>query len=271
MRLVLFSKLFRGKDVDELAAQVRATGFDAIELPVRPGYQCPPEEAAERLVPTVERLRELGVEVLIVTAPVVEPEDPLTQAIYAACGRAGVRYLRPGYWRVKEGQYWDVFHLARRQVKGLERLSQSTGVKTALHIHSGKFLTSTCATTYWLVEGCDPQYVGIYLSPPHMALSGEDVEVGLGIVGQYLCLVDHKNFRYERCRVLRRREPEWHRAGVSSWEGLVNWPQVIRLLRRVGYEGPICFHPEYDDEAHAAKLVARDREYVARLIEERSP
>ena len=84
---------------------VQATGFDAIELPVRPGYQCPPEEAAKRLVPTVERLRELGVEVSIVTAPVVEPTDPLTQDIYEACGRAeadGItvfRYRTPsGLW-----------------------------------------------------------------------------------------------------------------------------------------------------------------------------
>jgi len=260
MQLVLFSKLFPGADVDELAGRVQATGFDGIELPVRPGYQCPPEEAAERLVPMVERLRELGVEVPIVTAPVVEPTDPLTQAIYEACSRAGVRYLRPGYWRVEGGRYWELFRRAGRQVKGLERLSQRTGVKTALHIHSGKFLTSTCAATHRLVEDCDPRYVGIYLSLPHMVLGGEDVGMALGIVGEYLCLVDHKNFTWER------RDSGWHRAGVSSWEGLVDWQRVIGLLRGVGYDGTICFHPEYDDDARAAELVAKDREYVRELI-----
>jgi sugar phosphate isomerase/epimerase len=260
MQLVLFSKLFAGTDVDQLAERVQATGFDAIELPVRPGYQCPPQEAAERLVPVVERLRELGIEVPIVTAPVVEPTDPLTQAIYEACGRAGVHYLRPGYWRVEGGGYWEAFRRARRQVKGLEQLSQRTGVKTALHIHSGKFLTSTCATTHRLVEGCSPQRVGVYLSPPHMALDGEDVEMGLGIVGKYLCLVDHKNFAWER------RDSEWHRAGVSSWDGLVDWRQVIELLDEVGYDDILCFHPEYDDDARAAELVARDGEYIRGLI-----
>jgi len=260
MELALFSKLFPGTDVDELAERVLAVGFHAIELPVRPGYQCVPQEAARRLVPTVERLRELGIEVPIVTAPVVEPTDPLTQAIYEACALAGVRYLRPGYWQVEGGRFWEAFRRARRQVEGLEQLSQRTGVKTALHIHSGKFLTSTCATTHRLVEGCSPQRVGIYLSPPHMALDGEDVEVGLGIVGEYLCLVDHKNFVWEQ------RDSEWHRAGVSSWEGLVDWRQVIDLLRGVGYEGLICFHPEYDDDARAAELVARDREYMEGLI-----
>jgi len=260
MRWVLFSKLFPGADVDELAEKVRATGFDAIELPVRPGYQCPPQEASERLVPTVERLRGLGIEVPIVTAPVVESTDPLTQTIYEACGRAGVQYLRPDYWRVEGGQYWDAFHRAKRQVKGLEQLSQRTGVKTALHIHSGKFLTSTCATTHRLVEECDPQHVGIYLSPPHMARGGEDVEMGLGIGGEHRCLVDHKNFAWERGG------GGGHRAGVSSWEGLVDWRRVIELLRQVGYDGLISFHPEYDDDAHAADLVAKDREYVSELI-----
>jgi sugar phosphate isomerase/epimerase len=261
VQLVLFSKLFPRASVDELAERVKSTGFDAIELPVRPGYQCPPREAAEHLVPTVERLRELGIEVPIVTAPVVEPTDPLTQAIYEACGRAGVCYLRPDYWRVEGGRYWEAFRSARRQVKGLEQLSQRTGVRTALHIHSGKFLTSTCATVHRLVEGCSPQHVGIYFSPPHLALDGEDVEMGLGIVGEYLCLVDHKNFAWER------QDSEWHRAGVSSWEGLVDWRHVLQMLDGAGYQGLICFHPEYDDDVHAAELVTRDREYVRRLID----
>jgi sugar phosphate isomerase/epimerase len=260
MQLALFSKCFLGTDVDQLAEQVKATGFEAIELPVRPGYPCPPGDAPERLRPTVERLRQLGIDVPIVTAPVSEPSDPLTLAMYEACRLAGVRYLRPDYWRVSGRRYWDSFGWARRQLEGLVQFSRGTGVQTVLHIHSGPFLTSTCATTRHLVEGYDPKHVGIYFSPPHLALGGEEVEMGLGIVGEYLCLVDHKNFAWER------RGTEWHRAGVASSEGLVNWPQVIAQLRRGGYDGIICFHPEYDDEAHAAELVTKDRQYIAQSL-----
>jgi hypothetical protein len=97
--LALFSKLFPGTDVDELAERVRATGFDAIELPVRPGHQCPPQEAAECLMPTVERLCERGIGAPIVTAPVVEPTDPLTRAIHEARGPATREYGEAGTGR----------------------------------------------------------------------------------------------------------------------------------------------------------------------------
>jgi hypothetical protein len=95
-----------------------------------------------------------------------------------------------------------------------------------------------------------------------MVLDGEDVEMGLGMVGEYLCLVDHKNLAWER------QDSGRHRLRVSSWAGLVGWRQVIKLLTGIGYEGLICFHPEYDDAVHAAELVTKDREYVEGLIAE---
>lgn len=267
MQLVLFSKNLPGDSIEELATQVKSLGFDSIELPVRPGYQCPPQRAASDLLPTIERLGELGVTVPIVTAPVLEPEETLTREIYDACGEAGVRFIRPGYWHVGDGLgYWDLFAQAQRQVKGLEELSRSAGVKTAIHVHSGSFLTPNCAATYRLIEECDPDYVGIYLSPPHMAIDGERVEIGLGIVGDRLMVVDHKNFAWVKQEVERQREPQWERAGVASWEGLVNWPQVIELLRRVGYDDIICFHPEYSDRERMNEMVAADRAYIAGLL-----
>jgi sugar phosphate isomerase/epimerase len=42
----VFTKPWRDKPLAELGAFVRSLGFDGIELPVRTGYQAPPERVA---------------------------------------------------------------------------------------------------------------------------------------------------------------------------------------------------------------------------------
>ncbi|MCJ7752151.1 MAG: hypothetical protein MUQ65_13855, partial [Armatimonadetes bacterium] len=71
----------------ELAAHVKRLGFDAIELPVRPGFQVEPEKVAEDLPRAVKQFADHGVAI----ASIAGPTDERT---IAACGDAGVPIIR---------------------------------------------------------------------------------------------------------------------------------------------------------------------------------
>ena len=45
----VFTKPWREPTIEALADHVKALGFDGVELPVRPGYQVPPEAVATLL------------------------------------------------------------------------------------------------------------------------------------------------------------------------------------------------------------------------------
>jgi len=260
MRFAVFSKIMREESVEQLAEKVKSLGFSGIEFPVRPGYQCEPENVSTDLVPLVKRLRDdFGIEVPIITNG-HDPSMAKIQALYEACGEAGVEFIRPGYWGVSGMNYWEAYDAAIKQLKGLERLSEKCGVKTAIHMHVGKLLTPNCLGTQLLARECDPQYVGVYLDPGHMALDGEDYEMGLGIVKSHLCLVGVKNSCYIGSK------GNWGTSWVPLADGLVPWDKVIQLLKGIGYEGVLCFHAEYSEHDRAAELVKADLQYIKSML-----
>ena len=260
MKFAVFSKFMRDYSIEQIGEKVKSLGFSGIEFPVRPGFQCEPGEVSTKLVPLVKQLRDdFGVDVPIVT----NGHDPLSsnvEALYEACAEAGVRFIRPGYWGVEGMNYWEAYDKAIKQLKGLERLSEKYGVKTAIHMHAGKLLTANCLGTQLLVRECDPQYVGVYFDPAHIALDGEDYEMGLGIVKSHLCLVGVKNCCYVKSG------ENWKSSWVSATEGLVPWATVIQLLKNIGYDGILCFHAEYSEHNRTVELVASDLRYIRSLL-----
>ena len=71
MPLTVFTKPWRDKSLPELAEFVRDLGFTGIELPVRPGYQVPPEDVAN-LPAAAKILSEHGVRIGSVAGPTDE-------------------------------------------------------------------------------------------------------------------------------------------------------------------------------------------------------
>jgi sugar phosphate isomerase/epimerase len=260
MEFCIFSKFMREHTVEQLAGEVKKLGFSGIEFPLRPGYQCEPSEASTKLAPMVKKLRDdFGVDVPIVTNG-HDPSSPAIEAIYEACGSAGVRYFRPSYWNVDGMNYWEAHSKAIKDIKGLERLSEKYGVKTAIHIHNGKLLTPNCLGAQLLARECDPKYVGVYLDPAHTSLDGEDYEMGLGIVKSHLCLVGVKNCRYIGS------PGNWGVSWVPLTDGLVPWGNIMKFLKGIGYDGVLCFHAEYSDHARTREYVADDLAYIKSVI-----
>jgi sugar phosphate isomerase/epimerase len=260
MEFSIFSKYMIGYTVEQLGKKVQELGFSGIEFPLRPGYQCEPGDVSTKFVPMVKRLRDdFGIDVPIVTNG-HDPSLPAIEAIYEACSSAGVRYFRSSYWGVNGLDYWEAHGKALKDIKGLEKLSEKYGVKTAIHMHAGKLLTAHCLGTQLLVRECDPKYVGVYLDPAHMSLGGEDYEMGLGIVKSHLCLVGVKNCCYVGS------PGHWGTSWVPIFDGLVPWANVIKLLKNIGYDGVLCFHAEYSDHDRTSEYVADDLRNIKSLI-----
>ena len=266
MEFAIFSKFMREQSVEQLGQEVQALGFSGIEFPVRLGYQCEPDNVSTELVPLVEKLRnDFGIDVPIVTNG-HDPSASSTEALYAACGEAGVKFIRPAYWGVSGMQWWETHVRAVSKIKVLERLSEKYGVKTVIHMHSGKLLTSTCLGTQLLVRECDPRYVGVYFDPAHLALDGEDYEMGLGIVKSHLCLIGVKNCCYVKVGESETDGQIWGISWVPLKVGLVPWGTVIQLLKTIDYDGILCFHAEYSEHSRTTEFVTSDFQYVRALL-----
>ena len=138
----VFVKPWKNLALPELGRLVHDIGFDAVELPVRPGFACRPESIETDLPEAVRILADRGVSVLNVTADLALDDERL----YAACAEAGVDLNRVMFRR-GERNYWAAEDEARRQLDTAQPLCEQYHVRIGVQNHAGNFVAAQRAGT----------------------------------------------------------------------------------------------------------------------------
>jgi len=162
--LSLFTKPWRELPLRQLGTLVCRLGFQAIELPIRPGYQVPPERAGTLLPDAVRILAESGISVASVAST---PEH----GIVDACARAGVPLIRD-MARVLPGErYTDAEIRLRAEYARLGPALASAGVRLGIQNHAGSFVPNALGLRA-LLSDLDPAVFVAVWDAAHEALAG---------------------------------------------------------------------------------------------------
>jgi len=174
-------------------------------------------------------------------------------AMIDICLRTGVKYFRValplagvaavrnrGSERVTVPSYResaaapDLLRNLRLTLQHLSRRTKLAGVCVLLEIHWGTVMSS-CTSAYALVRGLDPEAIAITFDPANMVIEGkEDWEYGIELLREHLANVHIKNASWVR------------QAGNWTWQwdglqqGMVEWPQLFRLLDARGFRGMLA-------------------------------
>ena len=269
MERIMFTKPFKGKELELTLETVRGFGFDGLDFTVRPGYPVNPDNAEKELPRAAEIARQMGLSMPLVTPDRAVEADERTERLWAAAAEAGAAFLKIGYWAFGEGEdYWSGVEKIRRDLEGLCRLAEKYGVRAAFHQHSGLDYGCNCAAAMDILGGFDPQHVCLYMDPGHLSVDGESLPMAFSIIKGYLGLMAVKNPRYTP------EEAEDHTRWRLDWntplaEGLVDWEQVLSLAGEHGFAGPIDLHSEYDLPLDTViEWTRRDLKYIDGLLEQ---
>jgi len=274
MQLVMFSKMLQEFSVAKAGEIIADLGFEGVDLTVRPGGHVRPENVTADLPPAVATLRDMGLSVPMITTAIVAAEEPQAEEIFRAAAECDIPQLKLGYWHYEGfGRLKAQLDAVRATLHGLQALAQKYGVQANIHLHSGNFLSANPAVVWRLLEGFDPQALGAYVDPGHMAVEGGYAgwKQGLDLLADRISLVAVKDFGWFR---------EEDEAGRVRWqhklmplrEGIVPWPEVFRCLGQIGFDGTVSLHSEYKGR-HAwrdlttAELIAQTREDLQYLRE----
>lgn len=257
----LFVKPWKRLSISELGLHVRKLGFDLIELPVRPGFACEPEQIERDLPKAVKTLAELGVRVLNVTVAL-----PLSdERLYAACKNAGIGMNRVIFGR--EGlDYWTAETNARRQLDIAVPLCEKYQFQIGVQNHYGGSVPINSMGLYNLLKEYNPRYVGAIWDPAHNALQGEEPEVGLEIVKSHLCVVNLKNAYWRRTSGPEAEVAKWEVYWTSGRQGRASWSAVAAKLNALQYQGAVCFSAEYSAEHEVDRLIVEDLAFAKTLF-----
>lgn len=240
--LIVFTKIYPGKDIDELIALAHESGFEGYDLCLRPGFPIHPGNVRDRLSGAQRRLQAEGLSLPMISCNLVGPEAPQGEMLLDAMNEADVRLLKLGYVKFDplKQDYWTVVEETRRNVAAWEPLAEKYGVKVCVHIHS-TLLTCNCAAAMHLLKELDPRWVGAYIDPGHMLAEGESFAMGAAMTRSHLCAVGLKD------NIIRRVPHDDHGSAVTDWgveagKGMVNWTEVFSTLAAFGFKGIFSAH-----------------------------
>lgn len=255
----VFTKPWPQLEAKELAAWVRSVGFEAIELPVRPGFQVEPEAVATELPRFAKRMAEEGVSIASIAGPT-------TEATFDACAQAQIPVIRVMFPLGDEG-YLATESKVRRHLDALVPLCEKYGVQIGIQNHSGFFVPPNALGLRRLVEGYNPDHIGAILDFAHIALDGEEPEIAIDIVWSHLCMVNLKNAFWRRRNGPEANDVQWRPYWTNGRQGLASWPKATDCLRRRGYRGVVCLTAEYDAHDLIELLIQQDLAYARELLD----
>ena len=282
MEIIRFTKFWAPLSIEQLGARAAALGYDGLDLVVREGYAINPANLTDALPRALAHWRALGLSCPLITAEtsLTDPHLPQARALFTAAGHAGVEMVKLGYFEYTPGSDLEIaWDNAKSALAGFANLAERTGVKAVYHTHSGVCLGSNCAGLRHLLENLDPRYVGAYVDLGHLAVNGEDVQLGLPLVRAHLAAISAKDahhildsrptrlrrglcrFGPPSCGVHRRIRTVVRRTPTHSyrWAGAAEIGSAIELLKRWRFEGPISVHTEYTtDPSVVATVGGRD-------------
>lgn len=250
MKVVLFTKFNETWDAQELGEYLTSVGYDGIDLPVRYGYYFNPENVRETLPEAVRVWSDMGLtcELISTETNLIDLANRDSLAIYEAAAEAGVPIVKIGFFRHSPGEdYWEKVSAARQALEGFARLSERTGVKTVYQTHSGACLGSNCAGIMHLLHSLDPKWVGAHVDGGHIAINGEDIEMGLAMCRDYLTVIGAKDARHVPDKRPNRPAP-YGPAFVFLGHGAAHWRRLLTTVKKWGFDGPITVHTEYTED-----------------------
>ena len=254
----LFTKPWPDLSCEELGALASGLGFNAIEFPVRPGFQVTPETALQELPKLVKSLSEKGVAISSVAcAP--------TEAIFAACREADVPLIRIMIKGDPSLGFWDNLEAAKKHLDGLLPLCEKYGVKVGVQPHYG-FTINTTMELRTLLESFAPCHIGGIWDAAHSALAGETPAQALDIIGDRLLMVNLKNAYYKNVGTNADGSFQYKPYFTTGRQGASPWRTVAEELNKRGFDGPICMTAEYTDESRSDEFIREDAAYAKSLF-----
>ncbi|HEU0116646.1 MAG TPA: TIM barrel protein [Thermomicrobiales bacterium] len=247
MQTVLFTKLFRGRTLDEIAEHGAGLGFDGIDLLIRNGHQVTPGEP-DGLAGAAARLQAAGLSVPMATTDLTDPNWSGAARLLAACADAGIGTIRLGYWKYDPAVgYAAQFDAARRDLDGLSALARAAGVQLAIQLHGGT-LHGSGAQTRALLEGHDPQFISAYPDPGNQVVQDgrEDWRFTFDVLRPWLSCVGVKNGGWFAGDIDANGQRRWRSDWLGLADGMVPWDDILAFLAEERFDGLLTLHSHYE-------------------------
>jgi sugar phosphate isomerase/epimerase len=257
----VFTKPWPHLSMGEVADLVAGMGFDAVEFPLRPGFQIDLDDLPTSAVRASSILADAGLAIASVAST---PSVP----VFGTCAELGIpviRIMAP----IAAAGYAASDEELRRYLDSLVPSCERYGVRVGIQPHIDDYIADSLELANLLTD-YDPAHICAVWDSAHDALARKPPRHTLGALWSHLAVVNFKNACYEPAGRHADGSQIWNTVFVPGPDGLGDWSEAADTLVDGGYAGTICMAAEFTDDTDLEAKVIRDFAYLQSLLAARA-
>lgn len=238
----VFTKCLQFLDYVQLGDTLANIGFRGAELSVRDGGHVLPENVKRDLPKAVKTLKHVGIDVPMMVTGIINPEDQRTEIILGTAAEQGVGYYRMGYFPYNPSKsVTDNLSNYKKTIDKLEKINRKFGIQGCYQNHAGTNIGGPVWDLFWLMNGCDPEYISVQYDIRHAVVEGGTAwPIGMKLLSPWIKTIAIKDFYW------RKENGKWKITDVPLNEGMVDFDAYFREYNSLKLSGPVTIHYEYD-------------------------
>jgi sugar phosphate isomerase/epimerase len=238
----VFTKCLQFLDYEQLGETLANIGFKGAELSVREEGHVLPENVKTDLPRAIKTLQKSGISVPMMVSGIINPEDPLTERVLGTASEQGVEYYRMGYLSYDPAKsVMENLTAHKKTFDKLEIINRKYGIQGCYQNHSGVRIGGPVWDLYWLVNGCDPEYMSVQYDIRHAVVEGgASWPLGMKLLSPWIRTTAIKDFYWTK------ENGKWEIKNVPLNKGMVDFDSYFKEYIRLGISGPVTIHYEYD-------------------------
>ncbi|MCL2071069.1 MAG: sugar phosphate isomerase/epimerase [Oscillospiraceae bacterium] len=269
----VFTKPWKNQSLEELGELVRDMGFNAVEYPLRDGYQVQPSDGAKGIVNLCKTLAKFDVTVTSIASGIdVRVTDGkgevigVNEELFEGCGQAGVPIVRICQSLNSAIGFHENYDALRKKYDAVVPYCEKYGVTLGVQMHCGWADITNSYDSYILLKDYDPKVIAAVWDAGHAGLAGESPRYGLDCIWNNLCMVNFKSAHWQDKGKNADGETKWDAFWVTGRNGMGSWKQAADYLKSRNYSGTVCLPAEYSDEANVEQYTREDLKYIKELF-----
>ncbi|WP_162344005.1 sugar phosphate isomerase/epimerase family protein [Cyclobacterium salsum] len=260
----LFTKVLQWLPLSELPDTVKTLGFEGIDLPVRKNGFFDKDELSKKLPAIVAESERLGLNRPVLTTDMnVRQMNQMDEFLRILAGE-GIKDYRMGYLSFTSKDIVGELKRLNGEMRRLAELHAKHGVTGHYQNHAGKRIGGSVWEIYHLLEGIDPDHIGVQFDLRHSQVEGyQSYENVFHLISDQIRSFDLKDFVWGNPSN-KKDQP----VNVPLGKGNVNFQL---LMEHEGFTGslPKILHVEYDlgGAEHGDSSPTMDKKEILAAIE----
>jgi L-ribulose-5-phosphate 3-epimerase len=238
----VFTKCLQFLDYEQLGVTLADIGFKGAELSVREEGHVLPVNVKTDLPRAIKTLQKSGISVPMMVTGIINAEDPLTETVLGTASELGIGFYRMGYLTYDPGKSIpENLSVHKKTFDKLEKLNRKFGIQGCYQNHSGTRIGGPVWDLYWLVNGCDPEFISVQYDIRHAVVEGGvSWPLGMKLLSPWIKTTAIKD------SIWIKENGKWKLKYVPLNQGMVDFDVYLKEYKDLGISGPVTIHYEYD-------------------------